>query len=702
MRDLINNCDENSCNNGFINSFILEPTIIWDRKVPDTELDKFKKVIEEKYNKKFDSYWDFHKWTVDNFVDFWKEMFHYFNVIASVPYEKVFVKKGSNILDCEWFPGARLNYAENILRIRDNRTAIICLDEHENEETITFAELYEQVKLYAAAFRKHGLEKGDRVGCYLSNRKEAVFAMLAATSIGAIWGGPLPYYGSRAASNILKMMDPKLVIAGDGFYNYGELYYQLDNLSTIVESLPNLTKLIIVPTLKDTLSKDISNIPKSIFLKDFLERGKTPGGNVPDLVFEQLPFDHPISINFTSGTTGSPKGVVHSAVTFLSLLRDFIFHLNLKSGDVAYSHCAVGWSVWDYPFPTLALGIKQFLFDGEPVYKTKNFDLWTVLSKYKITYAFISTCYFDGLEVMNVWNDHPNLSFDHLKVFTMGASPVKKRNYDFIYKNLKRNDIFIGSQYGATEMFGDFTGFDFNTISYMGECQVPALGVDLQCVDKQGKPVVGQRGEVVVATPCPSFPVCLWGDKGNKRLYDTYLSKYEGVWCQNDEGWINPKTGGIVVIGRSDDIMTQYGELMSAADIYFAIDNIKEVVDYLCVEQMWKEESRVILFVKLKDGLTLTDNIIKKMAIMIKNEFGKSYVPQVILQVPDIPYNLNNKRMESVVRKIVATNKIPEVANIKNPESLKHFFNIPELTDENIEAIHPLQRVEEDECRRIL
>ncbi|GBN70512.1 Acetoacetyl-CoA synthetase [Araneus ventricosus] len=199
MRDINNSCEESSCSNGFVNSFILEPTIIWDRKVPDTELDKFKKVIEEKYKKKFDSYWDFHKWTVENFVDFWKEMWHYFDVIASVPYEEVFVKKGKGILDCEWFPGARLNYAENILRIRDDRTAIICLDEHENEETVSFAELFEQVKLYAAAFRKHGLVKGDRVGCYLSNRKEAVFAMLAVTSIGAIWGGPLPYHGPRVS-----------------------------------------------------------------------------------------------------------------------------------------------------------------------------------------------------------------------------------------------------------------------------------------------------------------------------------------------------------------------------------------------------------------------------------------------------------------------------------------------------------------------
>ncbi|GFX60407.1 acetoacetyl-CoA synthetase [Trichonephila clavipes] len=232
---------------------------------------------------------------------------------------------------------------------------------------------------------------------------------------------------------------------------------------------------------------------------------------------------------------------------------------------------------------------------------------------------------------------------------------------------------------GATEMFGDFTGFDYNLPSYMGECQVPTLACDLQCFDENGKSVVGQRGEVVIAKPVPSLPVFLWGDKDNKRLHDTYLSKFEGVWCQNDECWVNPVTRGIIVIGRSDDMMKQFGELISAADIYFAIDHLEELSDYICVSQIFNEEERIVLFVKLKEGCTLTDALKIKIAAAIKKELEKSCVPRIILQVEDIPYNLNNKKMESIVRKIVATNTIPQVNNIKNPESLGCFVGHPEL-----------------------
>ncbi|GIY39596.1 acetoacetyl-CoA synthetase [Caerostris darwini] len=664
--------------NGFVDAMGKQTCLVWNKKVPNTEIDKFRKIIEEKYNRHFDSYWEFHKWSVENYIDFWEELWHHFGIIASTPYDKVLLKTGNGFLDNEWFSGARFNFAENILRIRDNRTALIYADELGNDETVTFAEMFNEVKLYVAAFRKHGLRVGDRVACYMSNRKEAIFAMLATTSIGAIWSGPLPYYGSRAATNIVNTMEPKFLIAVDHLQDNGHQFYPIENLSAIVDSTPCLEKVIIVPTREETISRDLSDIRNSILLEDFLQSGRTPDGLVPDIEFEQLPFNHPICINFTSGTTGLPKGPVHSAGTIIPVMRDFAFHLNLRSGDIVFNCFPVGWSLWDYPLSSLALGVKIFLYNGSPYFNRKGSNIWDIFSQYKVSFAFLATSMIDKLEKEQI-APTPGSNFDSLKIIGIGGSPVKKQNFEYLHSTVKK-DLFVGSMYGATEVFGAFSGFDFNTPSYGGEIQAPALGVDIRCYDYNGNSVVEQRGELVIGTPSPSFPIYLWKDKENKRMHETYFSKYQGVWSQNDECWINPRTNGIIVIGRSDDTLKQNGERFGSGDIYFAIHQMEELQDYLCVGQDGCDgDTRAVLFVKLKKGHSFTPQLREKIASTINRELWEDYVPQVIVETPDIPYNLNNKKMESLVRKIVATNKIPDVMNIKNPDCLKHFCNIPEL-----------------------
>nr|AII97926.1 BLTX565 [Nephila pilipes] len=293
--------------NKLLNTSISQPVLVWNKKIPNTELENFKKFVANKYKLPIKSYWDLHKWSVEKFPDFWKELWHYFDIIASKPYTEVFTKTGKGFLDNTWFKGAALNFAENLLRCRDDSPALICLDEFGNEETVTFAELFEEVKRFAAAFRKQGLKIGDRVGCYMSNRKEAIFSMLAVTSIGGIWGGPLPFYSYRSAKKILGTMEPKFVLTTDFFQEYGEQFHPIKDLKPIAEDIPSLEKVIIVVTREETSPQDIQNVPLSITLNDFLQSGLDTEGKVPDLVFEQLPFDHPIAINFTSGTTGFQK-----------------------------------------------------------------------------------------------------------------------------------------------------------------------------------------------------------------------------------------------------------------------------------------------------------------------------------------------------------------------------------------------------------
>ncbi|XP_055934201.1 acetoacetyl-CoA synthetase-like [Argiope bruennichi] len=651
--------------------------LLTTKPVTDNQLEIFKNFIGTKYNQQFDSYWDLHRWSVKNFPEFWKELWHYFSIIASNPYDEVFRKTGDGFLDNEWFKGASFNLAENIMRIKDDRIGIICSDEMGNRETITYVEIYKQVKLYAAAFRKHGLSSGDRVAYYISNIKEALFAMLATVSIGAIWGGPLPFYGSRMASSIMKVLDPKLIISVDHFQAYGEIYNPIDSLPFIVKELSNIEKVIIVPTRKETLQRDLSNIPNSIFLDDFLKSGMATCGEVPDLKFEQLPFNYPTIINFTSGTTGDPKGVVHSAGAILAQLRDFALHLNLKEGDVVFTHSPVGWAVWDYMIPNLALGVTLFLFNGSPEY-IGNFNIWDTFKENRVTFALMAPTYIDVFASKSII---PRAILDSLKIIGLTGSAIRPQDYKFLLNNVKK-DLIIASIYGATETMGTFSSCDLNSSFYECECQVPSLGVDLHIFEEKGNSVIGKRGEVVITTPNPALPVYLWNDEKNLKMNKEYFSKHPGVWCQNDEGWINPITKGLRLIGRSDNTIKQHGERLNSNDIYFAISEVEELEDYICVGQERPDgTSRAVLFVKLKEGYSFTPQLKEKVKENTWKELD--IAPEVILEIPDIPYNLNRKRMESLVKKIITTNKIPEVKNVKNPECLKYYCDIPQLVKFN-------------------
>ncbi|KAG8198892.1 hypothetical protein JTE90_015106 [Oedothorax gibbosus] len=656
--------------------------LTWDKTVPNTEIEKFKKIIEDKFNLKFGNYWDFHKWTVDNFASFWEEVWMHFGIVFSKPHDEVFIKTGPGFLDNKWFTGAEFNYAENILRIRDNREALVCIDEKGNTERVTFAKLFEEVKLYAAAFRKHGLQKGDRVACYMSNRKEAVYAMLAAISIGAIWGGPQPYFGARAAANIIEKLEARFLIVVESVENEytAEEDSLIENLPYIAERTASLECIIVVPTQNETLRTDISHIPKSCTLGDFLESGRTADGLVPDIVFEQLPFDYPVSISFSSGTTGLPKGPVHSAGSLLGPLVDFGLHYNLKSGDTIYSFYPMGWSLWNYMVAALSLGVRLVLHSGSPY--SRDVNVWDVMAQHKASFTFLVTSIVDRMEKLEV-RPEKHTNFERLKFVMVGGSPVKLQNYKFL-KSIVKENTFIGNLYGSTETFGSFSGTDLNTPGYANEVQVPALGRDLQVFDKRGEPVFSKRGELVVTKPSPTFPTGLWRDENNEVLNRTYFSNYPGVWQQHDEGFINPRTKGFVVLGRSDDTLIQNGERFGSSDIYFAIHGIEEIEDYICVGQNKSNgENRALLFLKLKQGFEFTPEFRERVVKKIETELWIDCVPEVILPVEGIPYNVNNKRVESLIRKIVATNQIPESTNIKNPECLKDYCDIPEIFNYN-------------------
>ncbi|CAL1286789.1 unnamed protein product [Larinioides sclopetarius] len=661
---------------GLVDIIASDTRCTWNGKVENSEMDKFRGVINKKYDLKLRNYWDLHAWSVKNYQKFWEEMWNYYGVIYSKPYTES-AKNGKGFVDVDWFSGARLNYAENILKYRNGDTAIICIDEEENEEYITYAELYEEVERYAAAFRKSGLQMGDRIACYMCNVKEAVYAYLAALSIGALWGGPLPFYGDKAASKIIRPMLPKFLFTVDRFLDLKKEKNLMENIPTIVKDLDCLEKIIIVPSKSETLSIDIKKLdPRCVFLEDFLKVGRNPDGSVPTLTFEQLPANYPICINFTSGTTGQPKGLVHGCSSLLPLFRDFNLHYNLVKGDVVLTPYPVGWNLWNLFIANIALGVTILLYNGCPFYPEAGF--WEVIDKYKVAYTFLATSVVDKMEKNDVVPG-PDCKLEHLKMLTIGASPVKLQNFDFLLNRVKP-DMFVNCLYGATEVIGVFSGFDWNTPVYSAEIQAPALGVDWKCFDAEGNSVIGQKGELVICTPNPSFPVGVWNDIKGRKLEELYLTKFPGVWCQNDECWIDPNTKGMVIIGRSDDILNPNGERFGAADIYYAIHTMKELQDYICIGQDNLDgDQRVVLFVKMKNGFKFNEEFAKKVQKQVETQLTEEHVPAVVLEVQDIPYNLNGKKMERLLKAIIQTNEIPETNNIKNPECLKSYVSIPEL-----------------------
>ncbi|GFQ93724.1 acetoacetyl-CoA synthetase [Trichonephila clavata] len=383
---------------------------IWNKKVSGTQMEKLQNIIQDKYGVKFETYWDFHEWSIKNYSQFWEEIWKFYGVISSKPYTQPSRRKGDRIIDVEWFPGAELNYAENILRYRDDGVALICVDEDGNEDNVTFAQMFEEVQLYAAAFKRIGLQKGDRVACYMSNRREAIYAMLAAASIGAMFGGPLPFYGAKAVAAIMDIMKPKFLITVDRFqFNKDEIDI-LERLPEIVNGHDCIEKVIIIPTKEESKLKDISAVNNSCFLDDFLSGGKNADGSVPDLVFEQFPFDHPVFINFTSGTTGLPKGLVHS------LDVEFHFRFLHNSAD------NVGWNLWNLYVGNLMLGSSLLLYDGLPCFLSKT-AFWDIMDKYKVTFAFIVTSIIDTFEKKKSYQ--PLIANGAFKMIAVGASPVK-------------------------------------------------------------------------------------------------------------------------------------------------------------------------------------------------------------------------------------------------------------------------------------
>nr|XP_042123765.1 acetoacetyl-CoA synthetase isoform X2 [Peromyscus maniculatus bairdii] len=618
---------------------IMECQVMWEPdSKKDTQMDRFRAAVGAACGLALGNYDDLYHWSVRSYSDFWAEFWKFSGIVYSRMYDEV-VDTSKGIADVpEWFRGSRLNYAENLLRHKENDKVALYVAREGREEIVkvTFEELRQQVALFAAAMRKMGVKKGDRVVGYLPNSAHAVEAMLAAASIGAIWSSTSPDFGVNGVLDRFSQIQPKLIFSVEAVIYNGKEHSHLEKLQRVVKGLPDLQRVVLVPYVLPREKIDISKIPNSMFLDDFLASGT--GAQAPQLEFEQLPFSHPLFIMFSSGTTGAPKCMVHSAGgTLIQHLKEHVLHGNMTSSDILLYYTTVGWMMWNWMVSALATGASLVLYDGSPLVPTPNV-LWDLVDRIGITILGTGAKWLSVLEEkdMKPVETH-NLHTLHTILST--GSPLKAQSYEYVYRCVK-SSVLLGSISGGTDIISCFMGQNSSIPVYKGEIQARNLGMAVEAWDE------------------------------------------EGVWAHGDYCRINPKTGGIVMLGRSDGTLNPNGVRFGSSEIYNIVEAFDEVEDSLCVPQYNRDgEERVVLFLKMASGHTFQPDLVKRIRDAIRLGLSARHVPSLILETRGIPYTLNGKKVEVAVKQVMAGRAVEHRGAFSNPETLDLYRNIPELQD---------------------
>uniref|UniRef100_A0AAR2LSK1 Acetoacetyl-CoA synthetase n=1 Tax=Pygocentrus nattereri TaxID=42514 RepID=A0AAR2LSK1_PYGNA len=623
------------------------------------------------YYRQHSNYNELYQWSVENYPEFWAEVWKYCGITCSKMYDEV-VDVSKNISDVpEWFKGSRLNYAENLLKHKDQDKVALYAAAEGREEIVkvTFAELRRDVALFAAAMRKMGIKTGDRVVGYLPNGVHAVQAMLAAASIGAIWSSTSPDFGVNGVLDRFSQIQPKLIFSVAAVVYNGKLHDHMDKLQRVVKGLPDLRKVVVIPYARSKQDTDLSTIPNSVFLEDFLALGKE-GDQFPQLEFEQLPFRHPLFIMYSSGTTGAPKCMVHSAGgSLIQHLKEHILHGNMTSNDVIIYYTTTGWMMWNWLITSLAVGASVVLYDGSPLVPTPNV-LWDLVDRLGITIFGTGAKWLAVLEERDLKPAKTN-SLQSLHTILSTGSPLKPQSYDYVYNCIKK-DVLLGSISGGTDIISCFMGQNFTVPVYRGEIQSRNLGMPVEAWNIDGKPVWGESGELVCLKPIPCQPTHFWNDENGNKYHKAYFSTFPGVWAHGDYCKINPKTGGIVMLGRS--------VCVCVCVCVSTVEAFEEVSDSLCVPQYNSDgEERVILFLKMAPGQEFSSELVGKIRTSIRAALSARHIPALILQTKDIPYTISGKKVEVAVKQVIAGKEVAQRGAFSNPDSLELYKNIPEL-----------------------
>ncbi|XP_046554077.1 acetoacetyl-CoA synthetase-like, partial [Haliotis rubra] len=584
----------------------------------------------------------------------------------------------------EWFHGARLNYAENLLQYNDDRVAIYAAGEQLGVSEVikrTYKDLRKSVGLYASAMKKMGVKSGDRVVGYIPNCIEAVEVMLAAASIGAIWSSTSPDFGVVGVLERFCQIRPKLIFSVNAVNYNGRMHNHLEKLQQVVRGLPDLERVVIIPFVAEAQC-DLSHIPNGCLLEDFLNDGKEDGA-IPQLEFEQVPFNHPLFIMYSSGTTGAPKCMVHSAGgkqhgTLLKHLEEHCIQSDMTRDDIMLYYTTAGWMMWNWLVSVLAVGAAIVLYDGSPLVPHPNV-LWDLVDQIGITVLGTGAKWLSVLEEKDVKPGQTH-KLTTLKMILSTGSPLKPQSYDYVYRDIK-SDLLLGSITGGTDIIACFMGQNWTVPVYRGEIQSLMLGCNMVSWTEDGKQVFDDSGELVCLTPFPSMPVYFWHDTDNLKYKKAYFDKFPGVWAHGDFCSINSHTGGVVMLGRSDGTLNPNGVRFGSAEIYNIVEAFKEIQDSVCVAQRSRDrmEERVVLFLKMAPGSEFSKEVVGSIKTSIRMYLSARHVPSIILPIDDIPYTISGKKVEIAVKRAISGLDVPQRGALANPNSIDLYYSIPEL-----------------------
>ncbi|HYB11652.1 MAG TPA: acetoacetate--CoA ligase [Alphaproteobacteria bacterium] len=637
-------------------------------RIARSNLRAFMSRIEADWGVKATDYASLHRFSIEEMEKFWLSTWDFAGVIAETRGE-VTIENPGKMPGVHFFPQARLNFAENLLRRRDKSPAIVFWGEDKARRTLSWAELYDAVSRLAQALEAQGVGVGDRVAGWLPNMPETVIAMLAATSLGAIWSSSSPDFGVRGVLDRFGQIKPKVLLAVDGYHYNGKTHDCLERLSEIAAGMPTLERVVVVPyaSASPTLRGIRNGVPMGDFVSDYKPR---------DIAFRRLPFNHPIYILYSSGTTGVPKCIVHGAGgVLLTHLKEHKLHCDIRPGDRVFWFTTCGWMMWNWLVSALAAEATLLLYDGSPFYPDGNvvFDFAdaTGMNFFGTSAKYIDACHKAKLEPIKTH------SLATVRAIGSTGSPLVPEGFDYVYNYVKK-DVHLASVSGGTDIVACFVGGNPIGPVWRGEIQGPLLGLAVEVFDEDGKAVEGEKGELVCTKPFPSMPVGFWDDPGDKKYHAAYFEKFPGVWCHGDWCMVT-EHGGIVIYGRSDATLKPGGVRIGTAEIYRQVEQLDEVVESIVIGQDWDGDVRVVLFVKLHDDLKLDAVLIDKIKAQIKRNTTPRHVPAKIVQVHDIPRTKSGKIVELAVRDVVHGRSVKNIEALANPEALELFKEIPEL-----------------------